>query len=450
MSVIFDGLYSTIKPGWYRRYAGFAATFAAYGGNIILIASPPRVSWDGPNVTGMRYNPVSDLDIGQYDGDELQPGTAKDAQAMVRACARVGVRIMIDLCIHQYGIQAGCPPYIERNGDGEPDTNLAYKPATVFGYPEDHVFETSTADGVRVTYQTSLPKNYMLTLKKQCIAWLKGVFGAVKFRIDEAKDESAATLIAIGDIDPGQAVAEDWDGSNAQHRMFFAATGLTTMDFGSHYAYVAVSNGAGLDALVYMDRYCFVNPAASVIFIDNHDTDGPNGCVNFKGWFYFEAATTPAADWCAFGKDYEEYGLANLIENCMWIHTKLAAGNRVNTIVSPDILVWYRDGQGGAEQSGPGVVCGVSRDPIHTQYVWTDTPFRNCWLKNYAISGGPWVWAYEDGRACLPLPPNSWSRADNYVAYAPLGYDGPIETKEAFLQLTNPLDFSRITVRLVA
>jgi hypothetical protein len=442
--IIYDPLYPSIKSGWYGRLRGFAATFASFGGNVIMLPPPFRTSYVGANNQSLGYDPVSDLDIGQWD--VLRGGTAQDAQELALVAAAHGVRLMADLPIHQYG---GQPPYIERNSKGQPDKTLAYKPVGVFDGAVDAVFDPNggAADGIRVIYQNSRPNGYMLEMKKQCIAWLIDVMGLVGYREDEAKDESIATSVALNRANPGINVAEVMAGTNAEFDSYNRQTNMSVIDFGSHWAYVSVSNGAGLDALVTTERYCHANPGASMIVVENHDTNGPNGIVNNKGWFYFDALTQNAQAVFIYGEDYEVYGLSPLINNYCWIGSKLAIGNQTYRVVSPDVLIWERDGNGGPIGQSAGVVCGISRDPINTQWVWTDTHFRNCWLTNYAISGGPNVWVYDDGRACIPLPPNSWGRADNAVAYSTPGQDGPIQTKATHLTLTQPLDFSKVTVR---
>jgi alpha-amylase len=451
--IVYDQLYPTIKSGWYKRLKEFVPTFATYGGNVILIPPPYRTTYVGPDNQSLGYDPVSDLDIGQWE--ELRGGRASDAQSLAIEGARHGVRLMADLPIHQYG---GKPPYVERNRKGNKDKTLAYKPESLFGGPRDRVIaydENGDAFGIRINYQTSSPAGYMLKLKQQAIDFLDGVLGTIGGRFDAAKDESVATLKALDRATGYFDMAEAWYGDNAGLDRVWNQTKIPCVDFASHYTYQAISQqGAGLNALRYRQRYCDHNPAGAIIMVDNHDTDGktangqPTGVVNFKGWWYFDAATTPARAWCIYGGDYEVYDLQRLIHNYMWIHTRLAYGPKRWLISEADIAVWSRNGEGGNVGRSPGVVCGINADPFTTRWVWVDTPWHDTWVENYAVSGGPRVWIHADGRGCIPLPPNRYHRADNAVAYSLAGLSGPIQTHAVRLKLKDPLDFSNITVRL--
>ncbi|AFL88427.1 Alpha amylase, catalytic domain protein [Terriglobus roseus DSM 18391] len=440
--ILYDCLYPKIKSGWYERLRTFAGVFADFGGDLILLPPPFRTTYTGSDNMSLGYDPISDLDIGQWES--LRGGTAEDLQSLAREALRHGLRLMFDLPMHQYG---GFP-IVERNGKGKRDRKLAYKPSFLFRAAPDQNFERAPADGLRVPYQHSKPADYLRKMKIQCTAWLMHVTAGFGLRLDEAKDMDMNLTHRLAASIPGFKVAEAYTGSNAQLDSYHRQSGLPVFDFGSHFAYRAVSQGAGLDALVYTDRYCHMNPSAAVPFVDNHDTDGADGVVNFKGWFYLDACTQAALACSIYAGDYELYGLAPLIDNYLWIGKRLAVGNQAYHVISPDVLIWSRDGNGGELGNAAGVLCGISRDPFNTRWVWTDTPWRNCWIRNYARSGGPNVWVYPDGRACIPLPPNSFSRADNGVAYSLLNQDGPLPKRELHIPLRNPLDFSGITVTL--
>ncbi len=322
-------------------------------------------------------------------------------------------------------------------------------PPAVFNAKEDGTFEDGADDGLQIDFEYSKPQGYVLAVRLQTLHFLMNVFGALGFRQDKAKDIWPAASRRYGKL--GLVIGEYWDGANAGPTNYCNTTGNCAYDFGSHYAYSAIAKGqAGLDALVYQDRLCHAWPDRAVIFVDNHDTDPSGDVPRAKGWFYFDAATQAARAWQTFGKDYWDYGLAPLIRNYMWIHARLAWGAQKYLIVSKDVLVWSRDGNGGKIGQSAGLICGISTDPLSTRWVWVDTHWTNCWIVNYAVSGGPAVWVYADGRACIPLPPNQYDRCDNAVAYSLTGQGGAIHTKALTLKLTDPLDFSSLTARYVA
>ena len=168
--------------------------------------------------------------------------------------------------------------------------------------------------------------------------------------------------------------------------------------------------------------FCFHDSRPRIIYVESNDTDGPNGIVNNKLWFYLDALTMPCNGALIFAKDYEVYGLAPHIQNLMWIGTTFAIGKLAWEYVDETLLCWSRDGDGGSTWSG-GLFCGYSSDPIRHRSEWVHTPFGpNRHLHDYA-GHGPDVWTNQDGWGYFTFGPNVFGSAQNYVAYAPSGVE---------------------------
>lgn len=207
-----------------------------------------------------------------------------------------------------------------------------------------------------------------------------------------------------------------------------------------------MSQGAPLSSLVG-NGFCFHDPDHAYIYVESNDTDGPDGIVNNKLWFYLDAMTMPCKGALIFAKDYETYGLGPEIRNMMWIASTFAVGRLAWEFVDDTLLCWSRDGDGGNTWSG-GLFCGYSTDPINSRSEWVHTPFGpHRQLHDYTGHGRD-LWTNQDGWARFTFGQNEFYSAQNYVAYAPVGvnYEIPINPKGR--KGTGRFkDFSTITVR---
>ncbi|SEB38903.1 alpha-amylase [Terriglobus roseus] len=411
------------KNGLAKRVTGWVPSYAASG--IGAFELPPLAQTQfGPTSSSLGYDPICDYNVGQFPGEPTRIGTGAEIQACSRACHKRGLRLTADWPIHQYG---GRPPYVERGSNGKPDRKLFFKAAGLFGGPRDRLFDPEIVpdDGTRVNYQTSKPAGYMLKQKQLSGRWLDARLGLDGFREDEAKSESIATSRALNAARPGMNVAEVYTGDMNELDAFWRQVGIPVIDFPYHYACRDVSNGAGFGRLVdsaYADR----NPEGAYRYVESLDTDGPGGVVNNKLWFYLHGMTTPCKGFRIYAGDFEGYGLGKWILNYAWI-SSLALGPLLYQHVEDDILCWSRDGNGGPFGRTAGLICGISKDPVNTRWIWVNTPFGpNKQLHNYATSGGPDVWTNADGWANLPFGPNVFGSAQNGFAYSLAGHQGRI------------------------
>jgi hypothetical protein len=438
--IVYDSTYNGMKPGLPNRIGQLAPELAVYGCNAFKF--PPFLNTKNPYSLG--YDPRTDLDIGQWEPLNIT-GKASDLKESIDRLHHEGILVIQDWVNRQYG---GPAPIYERGADGKVDQTLFPKPKEAFApaVAPDIPFAGNNGppDGILASYQHS--KGYMLNGKIQAGKWQESVLGIDGFRLDEAKGLPPSVCTAWTKARPGLNYAEVYDGDPGTLASFVQQTGMPVLDFTRHFAYRAVSQGAPLSTLAG-NGFCFQNPDHAYLYVESNDTDGPDGIVNNKLWFYLDALTMPCKGALIFAKDYEVYGLAKPIQNLMWIGTAFAIGKLAWEYVAPTLLCWSRDGDGGSTWSG-GLFCGYSSEPINHRSEWIHTPFGpNRHLHDYA-GHGPDVWTNQDGWAYFTFGPNVFNSAQNYVAYAPSGveYKVPIKPRgrKGTGQFTN---FSSINVR---
>lgn len=438
--IIYDSTYDDMTPGLCQRIKPLAVELAGYGCNAFKF--PPFLNTKNPFSLG--YDPRTDLDIGQWEPLRIT-GKAVDLKNAIDSLHSQGILVIQDWVNRQYG---GPAPLFETGADGKIDSKLFPKPQDCFSPPAEPDIpfsgDNGPNDGMLASYQHS--NGYMLEGKIQAGQWQESVLGLDGFRLDEGKGLPPSVVQAWANARPGLNYAEVFDGDPAVLASFVQQTGVAVLDFTRHYAYQAVSQGAALSTLVN-NGFCFQDSDHAIIYVESNDTDGPNGIVNNKLWFYLDALTMPCRAALIFAKDYEVYGLAKQIQNLMWIGTTFAIGKLAWEYVDASLLCWSRDGDGGSSWSG-GLFCGYSSDPINHRSEWIHTPFGpNRHLHDYA-GHGPDVWTNQDGWGLFTFAPNAFGSAQNYVAYAPSGVEFRVPIAPKGRKGTGRFtDFSSITVR---
>jgi Domain of unknown function (DUF1939) len=429
-----------MKSNLCERAKAMASELARYGCSAFKF--PPLVNTKNPFSLG--YDPRTDLDVGQWEPLHIT-GSAADLKGAIDALHESGILVIQDWVNRQYG---GPTPLYERDADGRIDEALFPKLKEHFS-PEAGVDipfaqNNGTDDGILPSYQHT--NGYMLNGKIQAGKWQESVLGIDGFRLDEAKGLPASVSAAWSKARPGLNYAEVFDGDPATLRSFVDQTGMAVLDFTRHFAYRAVSQGAPLSTLVD-NGFCFHDSDHAFVYVESNDTDGPDGIVNNKLWFYLDALTMPCKGALIFARDYEVYGLASQIRNLMWIGATFAIGKLAWEYVDTNLLCWSRDGDGGSTWSG-GLFCGYSSDPINHRNEWIHTPFGpNRHLHDYSGHGAD-VWTNQDGWGYFTFGPNAYGSAQNYVAYSPAGTDYHVPITPRGRRGTGHFtDFSSIAVR---
>jgi alpha-amylase len=88
-----------------------------------------------------------------------------------------------------------------------------------------------------------------------------------------------------------------------------------------------------------------INPTGLVTFVESHDTQDnpPARIVNNKHLAYAYILTSEGYP-VVFYRDYFDFGLKSVINNLIWIHEKIAAGETRERIKALDVFAYERLG----------------------------------------------------------------------------------------------------------
>lgn len=452
MAIIYDTLFGQIKNGLFDRLKTQILTFAIYGIDHILTPPLTQNEWGGSS-TSLGYDKRYDLNVGQHVGDPLRWGSITDGVEAFQLARSKGITILENNVLHQMSGAAN-KTYYEKNSKGVLDSTLFPKMPTCFvgKVKKDNVFDSDgdQAYGDELVYWNSTPTGYMINGAIQCTRFRWNVFGLGGMRIDMAKNMAALTtksLVTAGTLKDGFNFAEVYTGNPDELQSFVTQTGCAVYDFQQYFAYRDVSGGANLRRLVY-SGFNSRDPSNSILYVESNDSDGPNGVINNKLWFYLHALTIPCKGTCIFAKDYEIYNLGKYINQICWVSKTFAFGNLVYEYVDDGFLVWSRNGDGGVFGWSGGLLCGISNDPINYQSRWVNTPFSAGTIIHDYLGNGDDLTVNQDGWVYLTIGPNVNGTAQNGVAYASVGVNRalPIIPLKSYVY-ADPLDFSSITVK---
>ena len=295
----------------------------------------------------------------------------------------------------------------------------------------DQVFDPdgNQAFGQMVSYQNSQPPGYMVAGTVQAMKWRRDRLGLNGGRLDDTKGENAAVSQQMIERVGGFWFGECFTGDPSELESWVRASGgKNTLDFTLHWALQGICDGGvSLRSFPGNGLYAW-DSAHAVLFVDSADTDLNNGeNLKFnKLWAYLLTLSLPAVATQIYAGDYEKYGLAPQINQMMWCSATFAFGALAWNLVEDEVLIWQRDGNGGAYGWSGGLLCGFSRDPINVQRRWVSTPFGAGQHLHDYLGHGPDVWTNADGWVELHLGPNVYSGANNGVMYAPAGVNRSI------------------------
>ena len=426
---------STPQAQWEAaRCRDMAPSLANYGCGAWLW--PPLTMAQGGSADNADgYGKQYDLNVGQWPNRPIRWGSAPDILAANDVLHQHGMLVLEDAVVHQYD-GGDNQNYVEIGPTGKADPTLfpKYPACFVPKVAVDDVFDAdgNSAFGDMVSYQHSTPPGYMLNGVIRALKWRKKRFALDGFRLDDTKGENVTVSSDIIDSVGGWVFGECFTGDpNELESWVNQSGGKKTLDFTLHWTLQAVcDNGATLRTLQGAGL-CGRDSAHSVLFVDTADTDQNNNeNIKFnKLWAYLYILTVPAAAALIYAGDYELYGLAAPIRQMMWVSETFAFGAIAWPWVDNTLLVWSRNGDGGAIGWSGGLLCGFNTDPIDPRGEWVQTPFSpNTWIHDYLGHGNDLL-VNSDGWVYLTIGPNEFGSAQNGVAYAVRGVNRAIPIK---------------------
>lgn len=440
--IVYDTVFAEQTPGLSQRISAMAPTLSRYGFGAVLF--PPTDNTKNPYSLG--FDPRTHLDWGQWKPLHIT-GSASDLYKAVQTTRIYGLRAMKNFVRRQMG----AAPCYERNANGVLDKTLFPKPLRCFvpAAKRDQTFDPNNGadDGRILSYLDTL--EYVLTGVIQSSQLADKVFGWDDLRLDEGKGFALSVLKEFSKhLNTEYSVSEVYSADQGECAYYIAQTGFNIYDFLLHYIYRNISNGAPLSQLT-QSTLATTHPDKTFAYVESHDTDGSNGIVNNKLWFYLHCITSPCKARVVFAKDYEIYGLGPHINNMVWFADAFCYGPRKYQYADNTLVAWSQNGDGGNIAQSLGAFCGFSSEPIVTRKQWIATPFKP-YTRIHDYSGhGPDLTTNADGWCEFVFGPNVYGSAQNYVMYAEANHTHI--PKRIALQRKgtgNFFDFSSVNVKL--
>jgi glycosidase len=411
----------------------------------------PQVGWPTPTATSSMYTTVEKLmpefkaagfthllfpppclgaggrlsdgyDLkNNYELDGTAFGDRADLLAAVKAAHSAGLKVGLDLTLHQYDGYANqeypTPPFPKNStcfaiGQGQRARPGNVKPDSV---PDQ---TGNWPDGDLAAYDQ--PNRYMW---KNSIKWAQWLISTVAFdflRIDEAKGLHAPfvlDLLNAASIADKFAFGEYFDGNN-QALGYYVNTWMkrraSVLDFGFKFNVQGICNNNSREWMGQLANigFCAVDSMKAVTFLESHDTDNSAGeqliwnkALGIMIQHAFPGAPmTYYRDWAT---DTNCYGLKKIINNALWIHEHLAQGEFVVRL-DTDFQVFAHERMGYGD--APGCVCFFNNDQYNDHTVTVQTQYwPNTRLHEYTGNGGYANdrWTDQNGRVTVTVPRNN-------------------------------------------
>jgi alpha-amylase len=260
--------------------------------------------------------------------------------------------------------------------------------------------------------------------------WQTRALDAQGYRIDDVKGLSTDFLLPFlnSKAMAGKfAVGEFFDGNCLLvNQWIFNPKGMagrpSAFDFPLKFLLSSMCNNPGRFNMADLDHagLAGISPLNAVTFVENHDTDleGAQKILINKMLGYAYILTSegyPSVFYKDYSTDPDCFGLKPHIENLIWIHETLAAGETVQRWKDFDVFSYERVG-------GPHLLVVLNNDPNAPQTIRVATGFgSNAALHDYTGHAAD-VMTDGTGATTVTVPPNV--NGLGYVAIAARGRIG--------------------------
>lgn len=426
---------------WWDHLAAQAHALGLAGFTAVWLP-PVLKTASGANQGADGYGAFDDYDIGSRSQKGSVPtryGSREQLQRCVAVLRANGLDVYLDMVEHQRSGDA--PPFVFRypGANGTPDTGRFPKnPSNFVGarapqVPRDPNLGGPVADdfpfGRELAPINANPPRYVFDNLIAAADWLTRALDAQGYRIDDVKGLSTDFLLPFlnSKAMAGKfAVGEFFDGNRALVNQWIfnpkAMAGRpSAFDFPLKFLLNSMCNNPGRFDMADLDHAGLVgiSPMNAVTFVENHDTDlqGAQKIVRNKMLAYACILTSEGYP-CVFYKDYSTdpdcFGLKPQIDNLIWIHEVLAAGETVQRWKDFDVFAYERVG-------GPHLLVVLNNDPGGIRTIRVDTGFgSNVPLHDYTGHAADLV---TDGTGAVNVTVPANVSGLGYVCYSRRGQD---------------------------
>jgi galactose oxidase len=424
-------------PWWWDHLATQARALSLAGFTAVWLP-PVLKTASGANQGADGYGAFDDYDIGSRSQKGSVPtryGSREQLQRCVAILRANGLDIYLDMVEHQRTGDA--TPFVFRypGANGTPDTGRFPKNPTNFlpQVPRDPNLGGPVADdfpfGRELAPINAKPPRYVFDNLIAAADWLTRALDAQGYRIDDVKGLSTDFLLPFlnSKAMAGKfAVGEFFDGNRILvNQWIFNPRGMagrpSAFDFPLKFLLNSMCNNPGRFNMADLDHAGLVgiSPMNAVTFVENHDTDLNSGqkIITNKMLGYAYILTSEGYP-AVFYKDYSTdpgcFGLKPQIDNLIWIHEVLAAGETVQRWKDFDFFAYERLG-------GPHLLVALSNDPGGPHKIQVATGFgSNVALHDYTGHAADLV---TDGTGAVTVTVPANVNGLGYVCYSRQGQD---------------------------
>ncbi|MBV9531521.1 MAG: DUF1929 domain-containing protein [Bradyrhizobium sp.] len=422
-------------PWWWDHLAAQARGLSLAGFTAVWLP-PVLKTASGANQGADGYGVFDDYDIGSRSQKGSLP-TRYGSREQLQRCAAIlranGLDVYLDMVEHQrVGDET---PFVFRypGADGAPDIGRFPKDPSNFlpQVPRDPNLGGPVADdfpfGRELAPINAKPPRYVFDNLIAAADWQTRALDAQGYRIDDVKGLSTDFLLPFlnSKAMAGKfAVGEFFDGNRTLvNQWIFNSKGMagrpSAFDFPLKFLLNSMCNNPGRFNMADLDHagLAGISPMSAVTFVENHDTDlnGAQKIVTNKMLGYAYILTSegyPSVFYKDYSTDPECYGLKPQIDNLIWIHEVLAAGETIQRWKDFDVFAYERLG-------GPHLLVALNNNPGGSRIIRVVTGFgSNVPLHDYTGHGADLV-TDETGSITLTVPPNV--NGLGYVCYSRQG-----------------------------
>jgi alpha-amylase len=392
------------------------------------------------------YGVFDPRDLGskpQQGSTPTRYGTVESLRRLIAVSHAVGMDVYLDVVLHQLAGENGGPGVFRYLGaDGRTQNGRGpMNPGCFRGVPPanrpDDAVPVPADDfqfGREKVYQNCLPKGYTIDDALDYGDWLFRTTDADGMRFDDTKGTWApfvSQFMRSRTMAQKFAYSEYFDGSPDNLNWWATSPPMSSRslveDFSLHFALQTACDQGNAQALNGAG-YVTTNPFLSCTFVDNPDTDTSAGeavttakllayafMLSIEGYpFVYAKDYFPTSVWAG------AYGLKPWIDNLIWIHEKLAAGDSVTRYLDPKVIVINRLG-------GPGLLTALNFDTWNARTITCDTSFGpNAPLHDYTGRHHD-ITTDGAGRATFTIPSNAFQNGQSYLCFSHAGQDQAIQ-----------------------
>ncbi|MFN3588037.1 MAG: alpha-amylase [Spirosomataceae bacterium] len=405
--IMMQTFYWDVEPrgGWWKVIEPKLAQWAAIGVNRIWL---PPVSKGMSGGFSMGYDPMDYYDFGEYDQMGTIPtrfGTRKELEQVIATAHQNKIEVVADIVLnHNSGGSLEFNPYRNKN------TYTLFQPKSG-KFPRS--YEDFHPNSLRQKDEGDLffPEQDVSHVQPNVRFWLwesdesvakyyKNVMKFDGWRFDYVLGFSPDVIKKWMESVGGYAVAELWDGNPDVLERYVNQTGIRVFEFSTFYALEQALDGDNMNILKDRNTFLKRNPAKSVTFTANHDTEKDTNQGNkinvANKLLAYAYILTHDGEPCIYYSDYESVLPKRELERLMLINRTLAKGTTGVLFADREKYIALR----GGNTAVPGLVVFLNNGTIPmTQTVIT--PWKNATLVDYSNHTNKEIKTDQNGRATL-------------------------------------------------